>query len=40
MSEVYTGLLSGLIFKSIPDLTDSFKDFADALKTAAERVSV
>jgi hypothetical protein len=36
MSEVYTGLLSGLFFKSIPDLTNSFKQFAEALKTAAE----
>ena len=39
MSEVYTGLFSGLIFKSIPDLTDSFKQFADGLKGAAERGS-
>jgi hypothetical protein len=37
MSEVYTGPLSGLFFKSIPDLTDSFKQFADGLKTAAEK---
>lgn len=37
MSEVYTGLMSGLIFKSIPDLTDSFKQFAEGLKTAAEK---
>ena len=37
MSEVYTGLLSGLIFKSIPDLTDSFKQFADGLRIASER---
>jgi len=36
MSEVYTGALSGLIFKSIPDLTDSFNQFASALKAAAE----
>jgi hypothetical protein len=39
MSEVYTGLMSGLIFKSIPNLTDSFKQFAESLKTAAERVA-
>ena len=39
MSEVYTGLMSGLIFKSIPDLTDSFKQFAESLKTAAERAA-
>jgi hypothetical protein len=38
MSEVYTGLMSGLIFKSIPDLNDSFKQFADSLKSASERV--
>ena len=37
MSEVYTGLMSGLIFKSIPDLTDSFRQFAGSLKTAAEQ---
>ena len=39
MSEVYTGLLSGLIFKSIPDLTESFRQFADGLKVAAETVA-
>jgi hypothetical protein len=39
MSEVYTGLMSGLIFKSIPDLTDSFTQFAESLKTAAERAA-
>jgi hypothetical protein len=37
MSELYTGPLSGLIFKSIPDLTDSFKQFAEGLKTEAEK---
>jgi hypothetical protein len=37
MSEIYTGPISGLVFKSIPDLTDSFKQFAASLKTAAER---
>jgi uncharacterized protein YndB with AHSA1/START domain len=37
MSEVYTGLMSGLIFKSIPDLNDSFKQFADCLKAAGEQ---
>jgi hypothetical protein len=36
MTEVYTGLMSGLIFKSIPNLNDSFKQFAESLKTAAE----
>jgi hypothetical protein len=39
MSEVYTGLMSGLIFKSIPDLTESFKQFADSLKAEAERAA-
>ena len=39
MSEVYTGLMSGLIFKSIPDLNDSFKQFAESLKAAAERTA-
>jgi hypothetical protein len=39
MSEVYTGLMSGLIFKSIPDLTDSFRQFAQSLKTEAERAA-
>jgi hypothetical protein len=39
MSEVYTGPLSGLIFKSIPDLTASFNQFADGLKDAAERAA-
>jgi len=37
MSEVYTGLMSGLIFKSIPDLNDSFKQFAESLKSESER---
>ena len=37
MSEIYTGLMSGLIFRSIPDLNASFKSFAESLKTAAER---
>jgi hypothetical protein len=37
MSEVYSGLMSGLIFKSIPNLNDSFKQFAESLKTAAEQ---
>jgi hypothetical protein len=36
MTEVFSGPLSGLISKSIPDLTDSFNQFADGLKTAAE----
>jgi hypothetical protein len=32
MSEVFSGPLSGLITKAIPDLTESFDQFADALK--------
>ena len=36
MTEEYTGLLAGLITKSIPDMTDSFTEFADGLKAAAE----
>jgi hypothetical protein len=28
--------LSGLITRTIPDMTDSFNQFADGLKTAAE----
>lgn len=39
MTEEFTGPLSGLIAKSIPDLTDSFNQFADGLKTAAERAA-
>jgi hypothetical protein len=37
MEEVYSGLLAPLITKSIPDMTDSFDQFADGLKEAAER---
>jgi hypothetical protein len=36
MTEVFSGLLSSLISKSIPDLTDSFNQFADGLKAAAD----
>ena len=36
MEEVYTGLMAPLITKSIPDMTDSFNQFADGLKAAAE----
>lgn len=36
MVEEYTGLLAGLITKSIPDMSDSFDQFADGLKQAAE----
>lgn len=37
MKEVYSGLLAPLITKSIPDMSDSFEQFADGLKEAAER---
>lgn len=36
MTEVFSGLMSGLIVKSIPDMTESFNQFAEGLKTAAE----
>ena len=36
MEEVYTGLLAPLITKSIPDMTESFEQFADGLKAGAE----
>lgn len=36
MREVYTGLLAPLITKTIPDMTESFGQFADGLKQAAE----
>ena len=36
MSEVYSGPLAGLIGRSIPDMTESFEEFADGLKEAAE----
>jgi hypothetical protein len=36
MREDYTGLLAGLIGKSIPDLNPSFEKFAHALKRASE----
>jgi hypothetical protein len=37
ITEEFTGPLSGLVARSIPDLTDSFNQFADGLKTAAEK---
>jgi uncharacterized protein YndB with AHSA1/START domain len=37
MREVYTGPLAGAIFKSIPDLSGSFQQFADGLKAKAEQ---
>jgi uncharacterized protein YndB with AHSA1/START domain len=36
MTELLSGPLSGLISRTIPDMTDSFNQFADGLKTAAE----
>jgi hypothetical protein len=36
MREQYTGPLAGMVFKSIPDLGPSFKQFADGLKQQAE----
>jgi hypothetical protein len=37
MHEDYTGVLAGLIGKSIPDLQPAFDEFAQCLKRAAER---
>ncbi len=39
MQETYSGLLSGLITKSIPDLGPSFEKFANGLKAASERTA-
>ncbi|MGV8910377.1 MAG: SRPBCC family protein [Propionicimonas sp.] len=39
MTEEFSGPLAGLITKSIPDLTDSFNQFADGLRAAAERAA-
>ncbi len=36
MEEVFSGLLEPLISKSIPDMTDSFEEFGESLKRAAE----
>ena len=36
MREVYSGLLAGLITKTIPDMTESFEAFAADLRTEAE----
>jgi uncharacterized protein YndB with AHSA1/START domain len=36
MREVYAGPLAALISRSIPDMTESFQQFADGLKEAAE----
>ena len=39
MTEEFSGPLAGLITKAIPDLTESFNQFADGLKAAAERTA-
>jgi hypothetical protein len=39
MTEAFRGPLAGLITKAIPDMTDSFRQFADGLKAAAEGAS-
>ena len=36
MEEVFSGPLEPMISKSIPDMTESFEQFADGLKPAAE----
>ena len=36
MEEVYSGLMAPMITKSIPDMTESFEQWADGLKAAAE----
>jgi hypothetical protein len=36
MQERYSGPLARLIARAIPDLTESFAQFADGLKRAAE----
>ena len=36
MAEVYSGPLAPLVTKAIPDLTESFAEFADGLKAASE----
>jgi hypothetical protein len=40
MTELLSGPLSGLITRTIPDITDSFNQFADSLKIAAEATHV
>jgi hypothetical protein len=39
MVEEYTGPLAGLITRSIPDMNESFQQFADGLRAAAEASS-
>lgn len=38
MVEEFSGLLEPLISKSIPDMTDSFEEFGESLKRAAEAI--
>jgi len=40
MQELYSGPLAPLITKAIPDLNESFAQFADGLKAAAESAQV
>ena len=37
MAEVFSGMLEPLISKGIPDMTDSFEEFGESLKIAAEQ---
>ena len=39
MHEEFSGLMSPLIVRSMPDLTESFEQFANSLKTKAESVA-
>lgn len=39
MHEAFSGLMSPLIVRSMPDLTESFEQFAASLKTKAESVA-
>ncbi len=37
MEEIFDGLFSGMITKSIPDLSPAFDEFAACLKARAEK---
>jgi len=37
MQEIYSGLLAGMMFRQIPDLTDAFQQFGESLKQEAEK---
>lgn len=39
MQEVFSGLMSPLIVRSMPDLTESFEQFATSLKAKAESIT-